>query len=141
MKKLTLCCSFFLFACMAFAQSKDELAVRILLNQQIADWNNGDIDRFMESYWKSDSLLFVGKSGPNYGWQNTLDHYKASYPDTTVMGKLRFEIVEVKRLSVMYFFVAGKWFLTRSIGNLSGAYTLLLKKIKNKWVIVVDHSS
>ncbi|MEO6722041.1 MAG: DUF4440 domain-containing protein, partial [Ferruginibacter sp.] len=124
MKKLTFCCCFFLLASFSFAQSKDELAVRNLLNGQIADWNKGNIEAFMTSYWKSDSLLFIGNSGANYGWQTTLDHYKASYPDTTVMGKLRFEIVAVKRLSVMYFFVAGKWFLTRSIGNLQGAYTL-----------------
>jgi hypothetical protein len=57
------------------------------------------------------------------------------------MGKLRFELVEVKRLSVLYFFVVGKWFLTRSIGDLNGSFILLIKKIKNKWVIVADHSS
>src|SRR5205085_9392615 len=119
----------------------DELAVQNVLDGQIRDWNNGAIDSFMNSYWKSDSLLFIGKTGPAYGWQNTLDHYKKSYPDTATMGKLRFELVEVKRLSVLYFFVAGKWFLTRSVGNLNGAFTLLFKKIKNKWVIVADHSS
>ena len=140
-KRLIICCIFFISACISFAQTKDEQAVRNVLDEQIVAWNNGDFDGFMNTYWKSDSLLFMGKTGPNYGWQNTLDNYKKSYPDTTAMGRLRFELITVKRLSVMYFFVAGKWFLTRSIGNLDGVFTLLFKKVKNKWVIVADHSN
>lgn len=124
-----------------FAQSKDEMDVRNLLTEQTKDWNSGNIPSFMNAYWKSDSLMFIGKSGITFGWQKTMDNYKKNYPDTAAMGKLQFELLEVKRLSVMYFFVVGKWHLTRSIGDLGGAFTLLFRKIKNKWVIVADHSS
>ena len=123
------------------AQSKDETTIRRLLEEQRLDWNTGDKEKFMGTYWQSDSLMFIGKSGVTYGWQNTLNNYKKGYPDTAAMGKLQFDILEVKRLSVMYFFVVGKWHLTRSIGDVCGHFTLLFKKIKNKWVIVVDHSS
>ena len=123
------------------AQTKDELQIRNSMNEQLAAWNAGDVDRFMLTYWQSDSLKFIGKSGVTYGWQKTLENYKKNYPDTAAMGKLDFNIVEVKRLSVLYFFVVGKWHLTRSIGDVGGHFTLLFKKIKNKWVIVVDHSS
>jgi hypothetical protein len=85
--------------------------------------------------------MFIGKNDITYGWQNTLESYKKGYPDTTAMGKLDFDILHVKRLSVLYFFVVGKWHLTRSIGDVGGHFTLLFKKIKNKWVIVADHSS
>jgi ketosteroid isomerase-like protein len=124
-----------------FAQSKDETAIRQLLHEQTKAWNQGDIDRFMKTYWESDSLMFIGKSGVTYGWINTLNNYKKNYPDTTAMGKLSFDILVVKRLSFDYFQVIGKWHLQRSIGDLSGHYTLLLKKIKGKWVIIADHSS
>ena len=123
------------------AQSKEEIAVRNLLNEQANEWNNGNIAAFMETYWKSDSLMFVGKSGVTYGWQKTMDNYKRNYPDTATMGKLKFDLLEVKRLSTMYFFVVGKWHLTRSIGDIGGAFTLLFRKIKNRWLIVADHSS
>lgn len=124
-----------------FAQSKDETAIRQLLNEQTKAWNQGDIDRFMKTYWENDSLMFIGKSGVTYGWINTLNNYKKNYPDTAAMGKLSFDILVVKRLSFQYFQVTGKWHLQRSIGDLSGHYTLLLKKIKGKWVIIADHSS
>ena len=123
------------------AQNKEALIIRDLLEKQRLAWNVGDLNSFMETYSQSDSLMFIGKSGVTYGWQSTLDNYKKGYPDTAAMGKLDFNILEVKRLSVMYFFVVGKWHLTRSIGNVGGHFTLLFKKIKNKWVIVADHSS
>ena len=73
--------------------------------------------------------------------KQTLENYKKNYPDTLAMGKLDFDLIEVKRLSALYFFVVGKWQLTRSIGTLKGHFTLLFKKINKKWVIVADHSS
>ncbi len=123
------------------AQDKDELAIRKILASQTEQWNKGNIASFMNGYWKSDSLLFVGKSGANFGYQKTLDNYYKGYPDTAAMGKLNFDLIQVKRLSPEYFFVLGKWHLKRSIGDIGGAYTLLFRKIKGEWVIVVDHSS
>jgi ketosteroid isomerase-like protein len=127
----------------AFAQTKDkdETIIRKILDDQTVAWNRGDIENFMSGYWQSDSLLFVGKSGITSGWKQTLANYKKGYPDTAAMGKLSFNIIQVKRLSGMYFSVVGKWNLTRSIGDLSGHYTLLFRKVKGKWVIIQDHSS
>jgi hypothetical protein len=123
------------------AQSKDETAIRQLLNDQTRFWNRGDIDSFMTTYWHSDSLMFIGKNGITYGWTNTLNNYKKNYPDLSAMGRLSFEILLVKGLSFEYFQVIGKWNLQRSIGDLSGHYTLLLKKINGNWFIIADHSS
>lgn len=123
------------------AQSPDETIIRSEIEKQRLAWNKGDIESFMGTYWQNDSLMFIGKSGVTYGWQNTLNNYKRGYPDTAAMGKLDFDILQVKPLSDTYFFVVGKWHLTRSIGNAGGYFTLLFRKIKNKWVIVADHSS
>ncbi|MBA2563785.1 MAG: DUF4440 domain-containing protein [Chitinophagaceae bacterium] len=130
-----------IYATASYAQSKDELAIRDILSGQVTTWNNGDLQSFMRGYWQNDSLKFIGKSGITYGWKQTLENYKKNYPDTLAMGKLDFDLIEVKQLSALYFFVVGKWQLTRSIGNLKGHFTLLFKKISNKWVIVADHSS
>ncbi|MEJ7678891.1 MAG: hypothetical protein WKG06_13750 [Segetibacter sp.] len=95
----------------------------------------------MKGYWKSDSLMFVGKNGVKYGYETTLENYKKSYPDTTARGKLYFDLLQVKKLSKEYYHVTGQWKLIRSIGNLEGYFTLLFRKIKNNWVIIYDHSS
>ncbi len=124
-----------------FAQTTDEVSIRKLLSEQTESWNRGDLEGFMKTYWKSDSLMFIGKSGVTYGWNNTLNNYKKGYPDTTAMGKLSFDIISVKPLSEKYYQVVGKWHLKRTIGDLSGHYTLLMEKINGVWVIISDHSS
>lgn len=129
------------FALVSAAQSTDEKAIRNLLAEQTAAWNRGDIESFMNGYWENDSLMFIGKSGVTYGWTNTLNNYKKGYPDTAAMGQLAFTLIKVEKISRKYFQVVGKWFLKRSIGDVGGHYTLLLRKINRKWVIVADHSS
>lgn len=123
------------------AQDKDKKEILSILARQTRDWNRGDIDAFMVGYWNSDSLKFIGKSGITYGYKQTLANYKKNYSDTAQMGKLSFQILDVKRLSNKNYFVIGKWMLTRSVGDLSGHYTLLFEKINGRWVIVADHSS
>ncbi|HLG41128.1 MAG TPA: hypothetical protein VI461_15710 [Chitinophagaceae bacterium] len=125
----------------ARTQSKDEQAIRQLLNNQSAAWNRGDIESFMKGYWENDSLMFIGKSGITYGWNKTLDNYKRGYPDTSAMGQLTFTLLNLKKLSAEYFHIAGKWHLQRSIGNLEGYFTLLFRKINGQWMIIADHSS
>jgi ketosteroid isomerase-like protein len=123
------------------AQSRAERTIRSILDQQTAAWNRGDLVAFMKGYWKSDSLMYIGKSGVTYGYDRTLDSYRRNYGDTARMGKLKFDLVQVKRLSHRYYYVVGKWFLKRSAGDVGGHYTLLIKKINGAWVIVSDHSS
>ena len=124
-----------------FSQTKDEKEVRDVLAKQNAAWNRGDVEAFMVGYWENDSLMFIGKSGVTYGYKNTLSNYKKNYPDTTTMGKLTFTLIKVKQLSTEYFHVTGKYYLTRTIGDASGHFTLMFRKIKGKWVIISDHSS
>lgn len=123
------------------AQDANEAAIRQLLAKQSEGWNRGNMNEYMDGYWQSDSLMFIGKSGPKYGYSTTLETFKKSYPDTASMGKLHFDLLQIKKLSPEYYFVAGKWALQRSKGDAQGYFTLLFRKIKSKWVIVSDHSS
>ena len=143
---ITFCWLCLLFAIQVSAQktsiqNADEKAIRQLLSRQTAAWNNGDIEGFMNGYWENDSLMFIGQSGVTYGWKNTLNNYKKNYKDTVAMGQLNFNLLKIKMLSNEYYHVTGKWHLKRTIGDLSGHFTLVFRKIKGKWVIISDHSS
>jgi len=129
------------FPLIGFSQATDEFTIRKVLDSQTESWNKGDIKGFMQGYWKDDSLMFIGKNGIHWGWQTTLENYKKNYPDTAAMGRLSFDIILVKKLSPEYFYVVGKWMLSRSIGDLSGHYNLLFKKINGQWFIIADHRS
>lgn len=132
---------FVILSHIVYSQSKDEKEIRAILTKQNAAWNRGDLDSFMIGYWNNDSLMFIGKSGITYGYKNTLTNYKKNYPDTMVMGKLTFTLIHVKQLSPQYFDVTGKYHLARTIGDASGHFTLVFRKINGKWVIISDHSS
>jgi len=123
------------------AQNSDEKAILNLLRSQTEEWNKGNIDEFMKGYWNNDSLMFIGKGGVTYGYTNTLANYKKNYSNTDQMGKLSFEFLKVKKISAEYYWVLGKWFLKRTVGDVGGHYTLLFRKINGKWLIVADHSS
>jgi ketosteroid isomerase-like protein len=140
MKQLLLV-AFAIASLSAAAQNKDEAAIKKMLAAQEKAWNEGNLDKFMIGYWQSDSLLFIGSKGPKYGYNVTLENYKKGYPDTAHMGRFTSTIISMKKLSPEYYFVVGKWLLERSVGNASGHYTLLIRKIKGEWVIVADHSS
>jgi ketosteroid isomerase-like protein len=143
MKKIStfIACIILTCALNAQKQTKSQNAIRAVLEIQTQAWNAGDLPKFMSTYWQSDSLRFVGKSGLTYGWQKTLDNYQKNYPNKEAMGQLDFNILSIEVLSKRSAFVIGKWHLARTIGDLSGHFTLLFRKIEGKWVIVADHSS
>lgn len=142
MKKYLLILIITLITNRTFSQTDNmRSAIEKIMHEQELAWNKGDIDGFMLSYWNNDSLKFIGKNGIKYGWKNTLDNYKKSYPDKATMGELAFSIISVEQLSENSCYVIGKWNLKREKGDIGGYYTLLWKKINDKWVIVIDHTS
>lgn len=128
-----------------FAQDikeKDSSEIMQTFQDQQKAWNNGDLEKFMNGYWQSDSLKFIGKNGITYGYESTLERYKKSYPDKATMGILKFDILSMKKLNKRHVFIIGKWHLKREEKeNLEGHFTLIWEKINKKWVIIADHSS
>lgn len=131
---------FLLLAASTAAQSTEEIAIRKVLENQQAAWNAGDIERFMEGYWKSDSLQFIGRS-IRYGWKATLEGYKKGYPDKAAMGTLQFDLWQFRKLSEDVWLVTGKYTLIREKDKPSGPFTLIFRKIEGRWLIVYDHTS
>lgn len=120
---------------------KEKSEINFLLEKQVNAWNEGNLEKFMETYWNSEKLSFVGSRGPTYGWQATLANYKKGYPNKAAMGKLKFTILNLSKIDKKTVLVIGKFELTREMGDLSGHYTLVIQKNKNEWLIVSDHSS
>ena len=118
-------------------------AIVQVLTVQTAAWNRGDLPGYMQGYWQSDSLVFIGKKGLTYGWQPTLANYQKSYPDRAAMGQLYFSGLRVTLLGTDAAQVVGRWHLARTGGlsDLQGHYLLVLRKVQGQWVIVADHSS
>ena len=116
-------------------------AVESVLTRQSMAWNRGDIDGYMQEYWKSDSLLFTSGGNIERGWEKTREKYKAKYNSPEKMGILKFSNLEVTPLSKTSAWVFGHWELKRAKDAPGGVFTLILRKLPDGWKIVHDHTS
>jgi len=138
MKKFILFITLLFISFVSFSQ---ETEIKDLLETQRQNWNKGDINSYMQGYLKSDSLLFIDRNGPTYGWQKNLAIYQKVYPDKTNMGFLTFDIKEVRMIDKTHSFVLGAWHIKTEKDEQQGYFTLLFQKFGNEWKIIVDHSS
>jgi len=129
--------------CSIFSQAKTEQKeIELVLKTQENLWNKGDVSGFMEYYEKSEELKFIGKNGITSGWKATLQRYLTTYPDQETMGNLTFDIKEIDVTAGKTAWILGKWQLVRpKKGDVGGYFTILMKKIKGRWLIVRDHTS
>ncbi len=111
-----------------------------ILGRQAAAWNAGDIEAFMEPYWRSPDLTFSSGGRVTRGWNSTLDNYRQRYPTRDEMGRLAFSDLEITELGSNAALVLGRWRLERQ-EPVGGVFTLIMRKYPKGWVIVHDHTS
>lgn len=119
-------------------ETKNILAV---IDKQQNDWNSGDIEAYMQGYWKSEQLRFASGDKITFGWEKTLSNYKKSYPDKESMGELHFTELNVEIINKTDAVVFGRWQLFRKSDSPHGLFTLRLHKFDNDWKIISDHTS
>ena len=120
-----------------------ESEIRAVLDAQVAAWNAGRLEAFMEGYWRSPELTFFSGGRKLAGWEATLARYRQTYQaEGREMGKLAFSHLDILPLSPASAVVRGRWELTLSDGKRPGGlYTLIFRRFKEGWKIVHDHTS
>ena len=124
----------------AVKQDPNEInSIKKMLAYQQDCWNNGDINGFMKGYWQSEELIFTSLNHkPTYGWENTLERYKNSYPTKSSMGEFRFKILILEITSKTTANLYGKWELIRMKDHPNGLFWLDLEKFDENWLITKD---
>ena len=120
-------------------RSRPEI-IRATLMAQAAAWNEGDIEAFMEGYWRSNDLTFVSGTQVTRGWTPTLKRYKERYGNGAALGQLGFDIDNVEMLANDIAIVVGRFNLNRNNALDSGTFTLVMKQFEGAWRIVHDHT-
>jgi ketosteroid isomerase-like protein len=116
-------------------------AIESMLHAQASAWNEGDLDQFMDHYWKSEDLTFSSGGKTTRGWSATLDRYHQRYPTREQMGQLQFDNLEITPLGNEAALVLGQWRVKRSPDALNGNFSLVVRKLNDQWKIVHDHTS
>jgi len=115
--------------------------IESVLHAQQDAWNRGDIDAFMNGYWRSDETVFVSGDEVERGWQKVLERYKERYSDRAKMGTLTFSNLEITPLSDDSAVVLGSWQLKRANDEPRGRFTLIFRRFSDGWKIIHDHTS
>ena len=124
-------------------ESKQESETIIsILSAQTKAWNAGDLEKFMQTYWKDDKLSFSSGGKTTFGWQATLDNYKKGYAPPKEMGTLNFDGLQVSIIESKSALVLGNWHLKfKDDSTRDGNFSLVIKKLESGWKIIHDHSS
>lgn len=121
--------------------AKDAATIKSVLDAQCDAWNRGDIEGFMGGYERSEKTVFVGSDDVTRGWQTVLDRYKRNYSTREKMGTLTFSDLEITPIGNDSALVLMRWHLQRAKDEPHGRSTLLMRRTKQGWKIVYDHSS
>jgi ketosteroid isomerase-like protein len=123
--------------------SAAERGIRSVLDAQVAAWNRGDLDSFMQGYWHSPELTFYSGGTVSTGWDAALARYQRRYQgEGREMGTLDFSNLEIHSVGNNDAWVGGHWHLKMRDGkDLGGLFTLIFKKLPEGWKIVHDHTS
>lgn len=120
--------------------SKD--AIRAVLDDQVAAWNQRDLVRFMKGYWLAPQLSFFSGNSKTAGWQDTLERYRKRYQgEGKEMGKLSFEELSIDLLGGEHALVRGRFRLQLQAEAPTGLFTLILWRTPAGWRIIHDHTS
>ena len=122
-------------------EAKIIAAVRAVLDAQRDAWNRGDVAGYMDGYARSEDTVFVSGDSVTRGWQTVLDRYKKNYNSPEKMGTLTFSDLEITPMGNDTAIALGRWHLQRAKDEPHGRFTLILRRTKQGWKIVHDHTS
>ncbi|WP_298794507.1 DUF4440 domain-containing protein [uncultured Allomuricauda sp.] len=132
---IALCC----IGCSVSEEDEKAEILQLLKNQETA-WSNHDLEGFMQTYWKNDSLQFYGAKGLTLGWDKTLSNYQERYPSKDETGTLKLTVDAITKIESNSYYVMGQYHLTRKAGDANGVFVIVLRRINGDWKIVADMS-
>src|SRR6266852_7609252 len=121
--------------------ASDRAAITKILEAQQNNWNRGNVNAFLEGYWRSPDLTFSGSGGIARGWDGVLARYKKNYPDRAAMGQLDFSGLEFHFLGNDAALVLGHWHLARARGDIGGVFSLVGQRFPVGCRSIHDHTS
>lgn len=148
MRQLIIFLSVFLYGYTASAQTESDIikrrtqSIQQLIQTQVDCWNQGDLEGYMNGYWKSDSLQFVTEKGITFGYDNVLRNYQNTWGVKQDFGTLIFKDLRIKALDELklLFQVTGKWFVISETEENGGHFSLIVRFENRVPQIIIDHT-
>jgi ketosteroid isomerase-like protein len=119
----------------------DAQQVYAVILDQINYWNVHDIERYMNTYWKSPDLLVVVEGEQIIGWAEMLAAYQRGFPNRNEMGAVTLQRVKLQQISPEFFLALSWYTFTKNTKNSYCTDTMIFRKLPEGWKIITSHAS
>jgi beta-aspartyl-peptidase (threonine type) len=116
--------------------------VAVILEEQAAAWNAGNLDGFMASYERSPETSYIGATGLITGFDGIRRRYAPSFEPGAARDELHFTDLTARELDPRFGVATARYVLTRD-GEITstGPFTLVMMRAEGTWRIVHDQSA
>ena len=125
----------------AASPASERAAILQVIARMEAAWNRGDFRGYMAGF-KNPDVIFVSGGKFLDGWQGRLDQYIRDYGGSAERrGRLHFYNMKVDLLAPDAAMLVGQYRLNRGSRVTEGVNTRLLRKVRGRWLITMNHVS
>jgi len=111
-----------------------------LMRQSAIDWNNGNLEAFMNLY--ADSATMMTTQGLINKDSMIVDYRRSYFKDGKPEQQLSFDQLQIQALGEKYVLLTGRFILNgNNLPVQSGRFSLVCVLTKNGWKILHDHTS
>ena len=111
------------------------------VNRAVDAWNHHNLDGYLDSFWRSDSLVVVVEGETVRGWDLLSKALHLGYPNPSEMGSLTLDRVQVQMLSSDIGMAVTWDTVSFPKKKEFGTSTIVMKKLPEGWRVVVMHTS
>jgi len=117
----------------------DTSAIEAILNAQTDAWNRGDLDGYLDYFWRDPRLYYASRNTVVRGWEALRESYARRYGEGAQLGHVQFSDVEIEILAEDAAKVTGRFEVTQAAYPASGTYLIVLRKFAEAgWKVVSD---
>jgi len=114
-------------------------AIEAVINAQAEAWSRGDLDGYLDYFWRDPRLYYGSVNTVVRGWEALRESYASRYGEGAQLGQLRFSEVNIEILSADTAMVTGRFHVTEAKLPASGSWLIVLRKFPGPgWRVVAD---
>jgi len=114
-------------------------AIEAVMNAQADAWSRGDLDGYLDYFWRDPRLYYASVNTVVRGWDALRESYARRYGEGAQLGHLQFSNVEIELLGEDAAKVSGRFEVTNAAYPATGTYLIVLRKFTDVgWKVVSD---
>lgn len=122
-------------------RNQSTISIKAMIDAQGDAWNKGNLNAYMAYFWQSSETKHIFNEQVSTGWEAINERLQAKFADPALMGKISYRDLEINVITKDRAIAAARWRYEVGDFAMDGYFTILVRKIDGRWLIVHDHSS